>query len=368
MILDFYDDKEHDVLRSIFENDRSGLAKTASQIKPRDYSEIERLKNSQFALISMTKEGSLKRSFPVDSPEETWLSSLYFMKTANNLNDEKQVIAACNINHSANIFDIEIHPSIRKMAMDFSVNTNFYDEMSEKVSVKDLENVADDLEKRAELKRDSNFHDQRYWGLSDGIMRYPLKNPEQVKTASEYFDRHQRSFEPHERHEFASKIAARSLEYEMEDIIQMPSIAKYAGIQFGSYFEDQVEKRIDLCKKKKKSHAGYENLIKQANQFGANKCAIAMEHLDHANGMTQYWGKWIEDPYASTFGNQIKQASEKKVSHAGKDYSEADLKSIPKKDLEDKMSKEFCNEFYKDPVTMFNSMPNPEKSSIISMI
>ena len=366
-ILDFYDDDNASILKQAFKTSREPeqFKKTAGGIEPRKKEEIERLHDSQFGLIVLTKEGNKKRAFPLDCPDEVWLSSVYFAKTASNLSNMAQAIAAANIAQSARIQGVNIEPAIVKVAEDFpNINTNVWVEGNEfptqTVSQGELE----------KLSRDPEKNDRRYWGLTNGgRMRYPLKNEEQVKLAEAYFTKNASVFSPSERHEFASKILARAIDAGFgEAVAGNPTIAKHAGAGFGTRVQEGMINRFEKCAELGIDATEYKELSKHAANSRPSEFAVALETVDRRNGFDRYWDVGMDDPYSTTYGNHSKRAADQTVEIDGVEISESQLKGIPKDDFVKVFQNTLWDSFSRNPVSIFESMPKPERRIIANMV
>ena len=262
----------------------------------------------------------------------------------------------------------------------------------------------DNLEK---IARDPETNDTRYWGLSNGKLRYPLSTPEQVKVAAVYLDKNERAFTPEERHEFATKIAARGHEYGIiDDLRGTPVLHKYAGpgmdyghdlkkhlakrkafseideaslektssmnklasTGFGDIFWGDIDQRIGICREKHIEEPRYETLRRDASELGMAKTAMALIHLDKNTGLSKYWGKSIQDPYAAVYGKYHVKTAQEFTMFGDQRITRTDLLSVKAQDFINKFGDSVWNEFQRNPLVIFESMPSPEKAVIAGMI
>ena len=368
LIIDFYDDSDNEIIKSWFDGEpnRDYAVKVASEITTKSNDEVNSLLDSQFALVAITKEGSVERKFPLDSPNETWLSATYFSNTANDMPKEAAIVAAVNISESAKVQNVRIDDGIHKLARLYpGVRTNSWIETNaEDDSYEDMHFEQNNIRK---LARDPNRNNNKYWGLVvNDQLRYPLKTEEHVKIARNYFDKNHSEFLPEERHEFANRIVARSLEYGLTDVSKDETLMKYAGVDFGSKVNDSIKQRIEFLDTG--SINEYLNLTKSAEELGATQFAIALSEIDRRNGLSRYWDNGINDPYHTTFGNYIKTASEKTTELDGKIITEKELSSIDNEKFRKLFGETLLASFKKDPIQIFDSLPKPERRSIVEMI
>jgi hypothetical protein len=404
--LDIYDDPNLEIIKEIVNttNCRDSFAKCASQVNLHNEESLERLRDDQYALVLMDKTGNVSKKYPIDSLEQTWLSSIYFMKTGAQLPNLAQAIAASNIKHAANVWGLETPDTITKIASNYPFSHNIWVEGQQE----DIDLELKTPENMEKIARDPDSNDNRYWGLSNGYLRYPLHNQEQIKVAAEYLQQNEKAFTPEERHEFATKIAARGHEYGMIEQIQKPVLTKYAGpgmgfgdelkahlkkrqtfneideleeeplektsfqklsnYGFGDRFMDNITRRQELANDLHLDSREYEELVKSAATMGTAKTAQALIHVDKRTGLSRYWDKSIDDPFAAVYGKYHIKSAQEHIMFGDQMLTKSDLLSISSKDFTVRFGESAWNEFQRNPLMIFQSMPTPEQSVIASMI
>lgn len=375
MVLDQYDDDGFKVFFEIVDgmkgDSRNEMLKCAEQTQLLNQEELSSLRQDQFALSIITKTGEVVNKFPINDPSQTWLSTQYFMKTAGQLPEMPQVIVCRNLHHAANIWGLELPYEIEKIASNYSGLGSYHSNIwveDDGIKFQKTEDLKV-LDSMSKIARDPKKQDNRYWGLTNGgVCRYPLQNQDQVKIASSYFDKNYRSFTPSERNEFATRITARSIEFGIPEYAQTPSIMKFAGITFGDQFSDNIRKRVELCEELHKDGDIYNELVKNAEDLGPVQTAVGLELIDSALGLNRYHNKSLEDPYASVMGNHFVKKANQQVEVNGRMVSENELRNVNEPLFKRSYGDSVWNEFQRNPVAIFESMPKPDQVNILEMI
>lgn len=364
-VIDAYDDKGLSVLKQSLQNDanRAEMTKVASRVSLMTPVEVKSLRDEQFALKVMTKQGSVYRKFPLNSPEQVWLSSHYFTKTAGCMPKMAQAVAACSIHHSARVFNVPVDEMFSKIASMYNFGTNLW-----------VEGV-DFPVKTAGLHEDEDVDemfrktDSRYWGLSEGDnKKYWLGSQDHVKVASAYLDKHARSFTPRQRHEFANRVAARAWENGQSDVLNSGGVCKFAGVGFGKRFEPELERRIDLVSRKGYDPKHYGDLYKKASALGPARTASIMGVLDNAYGIEKYYDESLDDNYTSTYGGYQTKKAEASLEIGDENVTVSQLRTIPEQVFKKSFGLSAWNEFKRDPISITASMPRTEQELIANMI
>jgi len=373
-ILDAYDDSDLSIAKEIMGelpgNMKESFQKTAAGIDLLTEEQRDSLRNDQFSLVVLTKHGQLLRKFPASDPGQTWLSQQYFVKTAGEMPEMAQAICAVNLNHACNVWGVPLHPAITKVANLYQgIHSNFYHEADDP----DARLPEPDYVEEAQLSkiaRNPYAGDKSMWGLTNGgTLRYPLEKVAQVKVAAEYFEQNWKGFTPEERNEFATKIAANSIRCGLPHIADRPAITKYAGVTYGDRIGTNLAERIQRCVELDLPTEPYEELSKTGSAMPPVDMALALRAIDSQNRFERYYNKGtFDDPYAATFGNEQVKVAMWSMDVAGRTVTEDDLKKIPDNKIRSAFGDSFVVSFKKNPVTIFKSMPTPEKASIISMV
>jgi hypothetical protein len=200
--------------------------------------------------------------------------------------------------------------------------------------------------------------------------RYPLDSYEQVKRASAYFDEYGKCFSPAERHEYCVNMVKRAQELgiPVSDEARKYGSEKYASaieLQFAIDARKALIDDADL-------RGLYDELVKSAALMPPEEYAVVLGELDKAAGVAAYYDRDVPDPFASTFGFDKTAEDEKKTftDIIGNYYvTAADLERLKsnKPGLKSTFGDDFCEEFCKDPVGIYKSLPVDQKKLLIRM-
>jgi hypothetical protein len=107
------------------------------------------------------------------------------------------------------------------------------------------------------------------------------------------------------------------------------------------------------------------DLYKNASSSNPEDFAEALADFDVELGLDKYWDRGIPDPWFSTFG-KIKFAEWAYVDGNDRVTAE-DLQKLIQKPilLYEKFSKELVDALRKDPIGIFESLPAPERKTIM---
>jgi len=196
--------------------------------------------------------------------------------------------------------------------------------------------------------------------------RYPLDSFEQVKTASSYFEEFKKSFEPEERREYCSNLLKRA---EALDIQVSEEVRHYGGEDFAT--PDMLKAAHDLRSyvledEDHRSLLGA--LFEKAAELGPELFCETLSEFDKIAGLNYLYDKDIPDPYYSTF---YKAAEQEYSFISGNETVTADalrdLAKVGPRALKKSFGEDFVEEFQKDPVSIFKSLPIDQKKMVMRM-
>ena len=200
--------------------------------------------------------------------------------------------------------------------------------------------------------------------------KYPLDNYGQVKQAAAYFEEYGRRFSPVDRHEFCLNLTKRASELliPVSDTVRKYGSEKYAS---ASEFEAAIDTRRQLL-----SEAADVNLLDKvasiAPTLSPEAFAPVLGAFDESVGLHHYYDSHVMDPYYSTFGFQ-------KVAEESDEWSDVvgnyqitakELKTFALAQwmrLQKQFGLEFAEEFRKDPIAIYKSLPVDQKKLIIRL-
>lgn len=353
-IYDFYDD-QGSLLREVLPDagDLPDFVKTASAVGHDGHQQL-------YALV-MVDDGKVMKKFATADAGNTWMSTLYFAFTKDNLPPEAQKVAAANLIQACDRYDIEAPDMLWDYA-DGPASTNLVDvtgrRPSTKVAQVDAENVDYAIER------------------SDGSRYYPLRDASEVKTAMDYFERHARDFVPRERREFAVKVASKASEGALP---LTEKVAAYSGGGWNPAVEGHITQRYIFLRDADMPMPARTQLMKLAqvrSAFNPEEFAEALEGFDREFGLDALWDRDLSDPWYAVTGDY--PADFEKVAKGHEPVSESftlgevtvtedELKNLAQRGLNTLRSHfggEFASEYLQDPIKMFKSMPLPQRKFI----
>lgn len=200
--------------------------------------------------------------------------------------------------------------------------------------------------------------------------RYPLDSYEQVKEASAYFGEYGKMLEPAERHAYCVNLVKRASELD----IRLPdNVRAYGSEKYASALE--LEVAIDARRALVSDEDQRELLSKIAESAGSvppEDYVVLLTEFDKVSGLNVYYDGDVPDPYASTYGFE-KDAEDDKANFTdviGNYYvTGADLQRLKSNipGLHHTFGKDFTEEFLKDPVGIYKSLPVDQKKLLIRM-
>jgi hypothetical protein len=192
--------------------------------------------------------------------------------------------------------------------------------------------------------------------------RYPLDSYADVTDAVQYFNMNVMEFVPRERHMFAVKTAERAEEL---GITTGGLLDRYGSTCYADDVEAQLARRIGIVQDKSEREM-YQELREKRASINPEVFAELLSQADQASGLAYEWGGCVDDPWFSTFGG--KNEMQKKASWTWDENPNIDveaLKSIgASQEFQSAFDSSVVSAFNADPVTIFESMPAPQKTII----
>ena len=343
--LDYYDD-QGETLKALFPtpDELPDMIKSAN-VRPK-----EKLANEAFALI-MLDQGHVFRKFACADAGTTMMSSIYFMEHGDKLTKEAQQVAATNLVAACVAHGIMPPTEMTKVAGDF--NDSVVDVTGQSPEPK----VVDD--------RPTNENEYAV-KLADGSLHYPIDTWDRVKTAEAYFQDERNRMDPEIRRQYAVKLARQSyfMGYPLDkDIVELGALSYHSD----GHLKYASEMRKAAFPSGSDEHEFLDEIFEKRSEIQPEVYAECLKRFDMMNGLDQGWDQVILDPWTSTFG--VKTASV--VWEDGADrVTEEELTNLGRNNtghLEGQFTDHFALEFLKDPVGVFNSMPDPQKRIISRM-
>jgi hypothetical protein len=363
-VLDFYDDP------------RRGLTKLSL---PRELQDVhldlvsdadrDRLPDSSFGLVLITKRASVLRKFPVNDAGNSWLSAQSFDANHGGLAVPARFVAAHHIKQACKAYGVPSAPRVEAYAgraERADVESNVYVEGSDRDRL--LRKLAQDelLHKEAAAAEvnalvampDGHFALVLHTGDGEVIRKYAMPDAAHVKKAAAYFDKYAMQLGPEHRHRFASSVKHRAAELGVE----LPAgglVEKWASQEWNSHLHAHLEQRKSLLPRNDRARDVLDKLAVLVAETEPEAIAKAIETFDHATGLSRHYDRGLTDAYASVMA---KQASAWSAEIDDQTLTEADLKKVATSGkLKGYLGEGFSNEFAKNPVEVFESLPHTEK-------
>jgi hypothetical protein len=187
--------------------------------------------------------------------------------------------------------------------------------------------------------------------------RYPLDSMADVQKAIQYFEENRKEMEPIEVHIFAVKTAARAEELGLPVPEDM---SRYGSIEFAPDVDFHMANRLAVCAPEYKEL--YTTLREKRAHMEPEEFAELLTQADTMSNLRWHWGGDIADPYYATFGKTASSWSWQ--SRTGDFVSEDDLKWLVRNGrplIHKHFSSDLVNAFLKDPIAIFESLPDDSK-------
>lgn len=345
--VDYYDDRG-ETLKSKFPTAESlpELIKSAN-VQPK-----EGLANEAFALV-MVDQGQVFRKFACADPGTTAMSVVYFMEHGDKLPEAAQKLAAVNLVDACIQHGIMPPAAMTKIA-----ETRETRERTVNVTGQEPEPVI----KTARPKESDDYAVV----MPNGRRMYPIDTWDRVKTAEAYWADHHHEMEPPIRRQYAVKLAAKSfvMGYPLNE-----EITQHGALSYNTegHLRHAVEMRKVACAPDSEARGFLDELFSKHASMNPEVYAECLHQFDVMEGLDKGWDQIVLDPWASTFG--VKTATVVWEQGAER-VTEDDLHTLANNygdSLVEQFSDGFVDAFQKDPVALFNSLPDPQKKIVSRM-
>jgi len=212
------------------------------------------------------------------------------------------------------------------------------------------------------------------------LRKYPLDSYAQIKAASAYFDTYVRHMVPAARHEFAVHLVKRA---DAASIPVSDLARKYGSEDFAPEVEIKVAfdaRRVEVAHNAEALHllgevekvARY-RMWKEAHAqnvaaYTAAEVVELLSEFDKVAGLDYHYDRSIPDPYYSVYG--FEKAAEFSEVIGNETVTEADLRRLSRvgaHSVKTTFGEDFQEEFLRDPVGIFKSLPLDQKKMLMRM-
>jgi hypothetical protein len=387
LILDFYDDSFGSILKESFPTPEE-LPNIIKHAHILSKEERDILRNEAYALV-MSNDGTIFRKFACVDAGNTALSVLYYAKNKDKLPEEAQKIAEANLAAACKEFGIISHESIKTAAKalvrtrdsfkqplvgdeaDWAQRTNLLSvrgghDAGRVVPTANAMKTASilDVSDKEPIHSFEEIISTRF-ALED---KYPLNSYADVQKAIEYFSENYVDMGPEDRHTYSVKTTSRAQELGIE----VPDLmSRYGSTWYAPDIEAHLANRRAHCESD--FVPVYKELEEKRAHISPEIFAELLTQADEASNLHWLWGGEVCDPYYATFGGnpeKEKVAAFSWQSRTG-DYvtGEAlrDLARNGRKVVHKHFSSEITDAFQKDPLGVFNSLPDTSKILLARM-
>lgn len=210
--------------------------------------------------------------------------------------------------------------------------------------------------------------------------RYPMDSFEQIKAASAYFEEWSSKLLPEHRREFCQVLVKRA------DAIGRPGMVSYDARKYGSSTyapAGEVKMAMDMRKgvlNDFEAHRVLDGLFAKMATVRADIFCEALNQFDQDYGLNHRYGGHVPDPFWSTYGFHKTAMTEEKEDELQSVGTETISKNkiVDSADpshannilvmLQKRFGIDFRNEWQKDPVGIFSSLPIEQKIFIARFI
>ena len=254
----------------------------------------------------------------------------------------------------------------------------------------------EDIEKLS----DDDFAAVMYTDNGNKVRRYPIDSPEEAQLSGIYFGMNQEKF-----HKTAQSIVAKKikqsfdrfgietwdeldkladgdtgegyinlLKYPMKSkqsvVVREAAIEKTASQEvnrdvYGDslVFDINIQRRKSFIKEASKK--SLDELVEKKDTMSPSRFCDELSEFDKEANINQYWGSRILDPDSTVFYPEVKMPM---VKVGSAEVSEERILEISKNagGLKEVLTDDMVDEFQKDPVTIFRSLPFPTQNLILN--
>lgn len=192
--------------------------------------------------------------------------------------------------------------------------------------------------------------------------RYSLDSYADVQKAVEFFEQNWPEMVPEDRHEYSVKTAARAEEL---GIVVPELMARYGSTGYAPDVDAHLANRLAVCEPEYQEV--YDALREKRASVEPTRFAELLAEADEVSGLRWVWGGEVSDPYLSTFGGETEKEASAAWDWQGSlgDRVTADQLHKLARNGRGIMKKMFSHTivdaFQKDPIAIFESMPNEQK-------
>lgn len=211
-----------------------------------------------------------------------------------------------------------------------------------------------------------------------GYKKYPIETEEQVKLAHDYFTKYLNKFYPVDRAVIASNLEKRASDLQMDldggwirNYSRREGYSPDFNLHMKMRKEACVGRKIKIDEKEIDAQSVLEKVAEQKDKLKPGEMMVLVADFDKKAGLENMYDRRLRDPVFTVFGSQARPNFDQVKLAEG--ITEESLKKLVRN--EDVLSKlastfgdGFVTDFKSDPVSLFKSMPAPEKEVISGIV
>jgi len=221
----------------------------------------------------------------------------------------------------------------------------------------------------------ASLRDAQHYALPS-CSRYPLDSYEQVKTAAAYFEEYRGSFAPVHRREYCVNLVKRAGALGIPvsaDVRKYGSEGVAPAVELSAALEARERLTTDEMYLAALGAVKTASVLVQEGALDPESLCCLIEEYDKLAGLSELYDRALVDPYYSVYGEktaaQTSMADTPKgsVLLSNEFLTSEQLHAYAKRGFRAVASvwgEDFAREFQKDPVSIFNSLPAPQKKVV----
>lgn len=347
IVLDYYDDKGATLKAKFPTVDSLPDAIKTAAVRPRD-----EVADQDFALVALDG-GNVLRKFACTDSGTTAMSVIYFMEHGSKLPEDAQKTAAENLCSACIAFGIVPPIPLIKMAGVGDILG-----AREKVASMDITGKRPRAKLASRRPKDPNDY-----MLGD---KFPIDTWDRVKTAEQYILDNTHLLDSSIRRHCCVKLAAKaeSIGYPINEFIKQAGATTFASL---GHVRAAVEMR-KIATADKEQTEFLDELMEKSAQIGPAYFSECLRRYDIDNDLDGRWDVDIPNPWESTYG--LQKTADVIWEQGGDSVTAQALLNLARNRpnlMEDTFAEGFRDDFMKDPVGIFKSLPLPQKKLLARM-
>ncbi len=341
--------------------------------------DVALLPDSLFALVA-TNDGETLRKYAMHDAGHVVSSMLYFERCAEQIPADTRMKVASNLAMACDWYDVTPSDYVEKTAFLGALNaglTMYAAPGVVKAQAAKNQSASDSF--RAAQASGIKISWQHGGDISAGVPqekpvkvashyalhgKYPIDTAEAVKVAGQYFNEYCGAFSTEDQREFSRNVVQRA---DSLGVKLSGRVEEYGASGYGPYIEAELQKRAGACQNSPGGQGYCDLLETELHVITPLEMMRKISALDQVSGASLSYGRMFPDPVLTVFGGahvvDKLAASQEYVWEQGryKTSASALARLTTSSKVAELFGADFAGSFAKDPVGIFESMPEPEK-------